>query len=347
MQVTPPERVSDTEVAAVALAFGQELLDVTHIGQMGGFGGCYIVRAQTATGARCLRRWPADVPPERVAFLQGALAHAAGRSFALFPRNEPAAAGERLIVRDGHVWEYTTWAAGAPHTDGHLSPARLDAAARTLARMHAALEGFDPRGITFARDLPAEFAVLVKLYESLRPAINRANADGVAASHLLDEIPIAVQRVAVALDRYPAVFTDTSGVAHGDIDPEHLFFTGDQVTGIIDFDETAFRPQSSDLAMLLERCTSWDAAAERAAVAAYRAERALTEDEAAAMPALATLAILGWAWEALHRRYVERADFSMFREGFPDRMRYYTKRLAALRTRGAGSGNETRPHSRH
>lgn len=354
----PGNAVPDAEVEALARAFGVRVRAATHIGQRGGFGGCYIVRLETDAGPRCLRRWPAGAPVERVHFLQAVVRHARARDFTLFPWNVAAPDGSITVVRGGHVWELTSWAAGRPDYEQAPSPARLAAAAQAIGRMHAALDGFVPPGHRYELDPAAAFAALKERYRTLGAQIRadltrtgricapsvappsvteRGDVESgsfererVAALRLLAALPGAHGRVARALARYAEVFRDVTRVAHGDIDPEHVFFQADKVTGIIDFDETAFRPQAGDVAMLLERFTGWQPKAVRTAIAAYRAIRPLSDAETAALPALATLAIVGWAWEPLQRRFVEGGDFRMYREGFAARAAYYVRRLSAI-----------------
>lgn len=324
---------SDEEIHAIIERFGLRITGLHTIGQSGGFGGCYILRAETDAGFRCLRRWPARTSAAWVGFIQAALGHARSRALDLFPEPLPDRWGERLAVMGGHAWEVTTWASGAADWKSSPSPERLTASARALARMHLAFTGFAPAATMYVRDLPSESMALTRYYAEMdsRLAALRDHGDDEGAAHtLLDAARGALSVLADGLARFPTVLGDSSLVAHGDIDPEHIFFAGDAVTGIIDFDELGFRPAAGDLAMLIERFVRWEPAGMAQAIDAYRSVRPLSPEEEEALPALAAHSILSWAWEALEKRYLGDGDFSMFRASFRQRAEFYTGRLSAI-----------------
>jgi Ser/Thr protein kinase RdoA (MazF antagonist) len=118
--------------------------------------------------------------------------------------------------------------------DGQVTPARMRAAGRALARIHACGPTFDAPGrLRFEDDEPVVDPAFQPDYrawllgelrdnlETLREAGFDA-ADAVAA--LFDE----------AGDRIPTAFE--SVLCHDDFSPENVVFDGDEVTGVLDFD---------------------------------------------------------------------------------------------------------------
>src|ERR671919_85148 len=167
-----------------------------------------------------------------------------------------------------------------------VSPRRVRAAhcaalGAALADLHLAGDGFD-----MARPNALSVSGWRALFETCR-----ADADRVLAG-LEQEIDRELTRIEREWpDDLPR------GVIHADLFPDNVFFQGDRLTGIIDFYFACVDLVAYDLAICLNAwCFEPDGAFNitkaRQMLAAYRARRAFTPRELAALPLLARGAAL-------------------------------------------------------
>jgi homoserine kinase type II len=167
-----------------------------------------------------------------------------------------------------------------------VSPRRVQAGhcaalGKALAQLHLAGAGF-PMGRPNALSVQGWRA----LFEGCR-----AGADEV-----LNGLEGEIDRELAALERaWPDDLP--RGVIHADLFPDNVFFQGDRLTGIIDFYFACTDIIAYDLAICLNAwCFEPDGAFNitkaRQMLAAYRAERAFTPRELAALPLLARGAAL-------------------------------------------------------
>ncbi len=194
------------------------------------------------------------------------------------------------------------------------SAAQTRAAGEALARLHLALAGFAP---TRANDLSLDG--WQELWSQL----------GAAAEELE---PGSRQLVDADLALLAALWPRTlpSGFVHTDLFPDNILFTGETVTGLIDFYFACTDFLAYDLAVMLNAWCfeplgrEFDSTRGRALLAGYQAVRPLEAAEAAALPVLARGAAL--------RFYLTRlADWSAPTEGALVRKkdpREYAARLA-------------------
>jgi Ser/Thr protein kinase RdoA (MazF antagonist) len=155
------------------------------------------------------------------------------RLFRDTPVPVPDVLSDGVETYDGREFAVVERLPGEP-ADGAVTPARMRAAGRTLARIHACGPTFDAPGrLRFEGDLPVVdpafdpdyrgwlLGELRENLDTLREAGFDA-ADAVAA--LFDE----------ARDRIPTAFEPV--LCHDDFSPENVLFDGDEVTGVLDFD---------------------------------------------------------------------------------------------------------------
>lgn len=184
------------------------------LGNAGGFSGARLWRIGDSF---VLRASPPDQADVSSAHLWMSEARDAGLFFV--PAIVPTLAGPTWLVLDGRLWELQSWLPGV--ADYHTAPstARLVAACTALAKLHFVWQ-----------------------------------------SHLLSPRPApAVQRRLTAL---------TGGVVHGRLQPyaakryvlqpclvdvwhDHVLFSGNEVTGIVDYAAMQFDVPHADLARLL------------------------------------------------------------------------------------------------
>ena len=188
--------------------------------------------------------------------------------------------GETFVGHDGHLWELSPWMPGEADYDRSPLPVKLAAAMAALARFHKATADF-PRSPTSPGSAAAA-AVSKRLAR-----LHELQAGGIAAlDQAIDEsvwrdlAALARQFVSVlpkAVPRVLAIVGPLAGVALPlqpclrDIWHDHVLFTGDEVTGIIDFGAMDVDTPATDVARLLGSLVGDDAAGWQTGLAAYSA----------------------------------------------------------------------------
>jgi Ser/Thr protein kinase RdoA (MazF antagonist) len=246
-----------------------------------GFSGARIWRS--AHGWR-LKSWPcADVAAEHLRDTHAWMRHAAVLDF--IPRVEPTRTGDTIVVDDAWIWDIVTWRPGEPLSH-RPSPARLAAAGRAVAQLHNIWQTHPHRR---AGVCPAVWRRLDALKRI--PAIDDSPARNLIAT---------VRRLAVGC---ASALIPWRGNNFGlqpclcDLRADHVLFTGDQVTGIIDFGSAKIDHPMADLARLLGDCQI-DNIPGQPLLDAYHAIRPLSGADYAMIAALertgAVVALLTW-----------------------------------------------------
>jgi len=216
----------------------------------------------------------------------------------LADRGVPAARLREVVESNGLWYEIGDVAAGSDTYAGvdtwepFRSDAHVASAGRMLARLHAAGESMRPA----VPQPQAGFVVqidLVRLCPSDALAVLcdlRRSVAGYLAGQSWDAA--VDDAYGAAFDRLRPVLGDLPRTAlHGDWQTNNLFFTGDDVSGIIDFHQADHGPRVLDLAVAVERnCFFWnrisdgeagayDLGAAARLVDAYRSQQELTPVE--------------------------------------------------------------------
>ena len=255
-----------------------------------GFSGARLWQVEHGDQRFALRRWPAPAgPPSRLYEIHGLQRHLACRGLPV-PAPTPSIAGGVIVEIDGAWWELAPWMPGAADYWHDPRPAKLIAAMQTLAQLHlGAADYVSPAGrgglqnaaspaIT-RRDQRAR-ALLGGELEILRTAVRRAaaSADGPLAAEALDLLQRALPSLAARLATWPVVELPTQWRL-GDVWHDHVLFTGDRVTGVIDFGAAAVDWPAGDVARLLGSLVADDPARWSQGLAAYEAIRPLADNE--------------------------------------------------------------------
>ena len=294
-----------SEVFARYPASAQPTAEPIALGNAGGFSGARLWRYDSAVGLLVLRRWPDNGPG--IAHLQkvhGWLARADRLGFVPVP----IAASDGRSVREvgGALWSVEPWKPGAAVATP--SPAQVASAFTALAEFHGAMGERTPSGPS------AGLAARVLEIEALlRTDIPEWHA-------IVDHSPngplrdLARRWLALAEPAAPGCLDATRKAAARalpiqpvirDARPEHVLFTGDHVSGWVDFGAMDRDAASADLARLLGGW-SLDASLREHAITSYRAVRALCEFEVRAVDAFerSTDLLMGARWVRWH--FVER-----------------------------------------
>lgn len=279
---------------------------VEPLGSAGGFSGAAFWRLTTPRGLLCLRQWPAEHPsPERLRFIHAVLRHVHEGGFKLAATPLATTAGETFVSHAGHLWELTPWLPGAADYHDHPSPARLAAAMRTLAEFHQAAKTFSlplPLGEGWGEGSSPPFPLQLGQGESLSPGIRerldrlrRLAAGGLddlrqkmrretwpelfdRGVALLDLFPLATPRVESQLAAAASLTVPLQPCIR-DVWSDHLLFTGDEVTGLIDFGAMRIDNVATDVARLLGSLAGDAPAARHTGISSYESLRPLSPAE--------------------------------------------------------------------
>ena len=244
------------------------------LGAAGGMSGAQFWRITAPRGTLVLRRWPTEHPtPERLRFIHAVLDHAAQRGITFLPVPIRHDDGESFVQHAGHLWELAPWMPGTADYERSPSVEKLRAAMTALAQFHVAIADFDvaPKRLlahTVEAPRPRSRAALTRLRELTHGGINelsRAITDTIwpelapLARQFVAALPSAVPRAIAQLEPLANVPLPLQPCLR-DIWHDHVLFTGDEVTGLIDFGAVDIDTPATDIARLLGSLVGDDAA---------------------------------------------------------------------------------------
>ncbi len=285
------------------------------LGNAGGLSGARLWRFDSGLGPMVARAWPVDGPePEALLAIHRWLAWLADLEFIPIPLQ--TSDGRTLIDLAGRSWEIAPWRPGAASPDRPPSFAQLRAAFSALAAVHQRLAFESTR--TPSPGLAARLAEASGLLSSdlaqLESIVRRDAKDPLAAP--------ALRWIALARDGLPHLIARLRREAWTpipiqpvlrDARPDHFLFTGDRLTGLVDFGAIGLDSPASDLARLIGEGIGPDLSARSSALDAYAAVRPLDATEARLIDLFAdSAAWLGparWVrWHFLDRRQFDDPD---------------------------------------
>jgi Ser/Thr protein kinase RdoA (MazF antagonist) len=278
----------------------------------GGWSGSRLWRiTDTAGRIMCLRRWPAEHPaPDRLRLIHAVLQNVQfGLPVVACPL--PTTAQTTFVEHAGHLWELTAWLPGIADYHSHPSQPRLRAAMRVLAQFHNLAarykrrEGPAPAVIERVRHLEgAKSRGLSLLQQSLTPPL------GNEIDSLANRLIAAAQRCLAsssAAERLSQTPDLPLQPAIRDIHHDHLLFTGETVSGLIDFGALRIDTPLTDIARLVGSLVGDDDESRQFALSTYSELRPLSPFDRALIHALdesgLIIATLNWlTWLYLERR---------------------------------------------
>jgi homoserine kinase type II len=317
------------------------------LGSAGGMSGAQFWRINSSRGMLCLRCWPVEHPsPQRLTFIHAVLQHAAGRGISFIPVPTTTREGKSFVHHAGHLWQLEPWMHGTADYEHAPCVEKLRAAMTAVAQFHLATSDFAPRGtqVAFGRkaeSLPviATPAIARRLAE-LHDMSKKGTSDLASAIdyHIWPELaPLARQFIALLPNAAQTAIEQLEPLAHvrlplqaclRDIWHDHILFTGNDVTGIVDFGAIDIDTPATDIARLLGSLVGDDSEGWQTGLAAYSAVRQLSSEESAAVVALdkSGVVLAGCNW--IRWIYVEGRDFEN-RQQVTDRFRMIVRRCAA------------------
>ena len=289
------------------------------LGSAGGMSGAQFWRITAPRGILLLRRWPPEhPPPERLCFIHAVLRHAAQRGIAFLPLPFATRDGETFVEHAGYLWELAPFLPGAADYERAPSLEKLRAAMTALAEFHLAVADFVIAGdLRVAGAAPAVTRRSARLHDlahggidELSGAITRATWPDLAplAHQFVAALPRAVPRAIAQLEPLAGIRLPLQ-VCIRDIWHDHVLFTGNEVTGLIDFGAAGIDTPATDIARLLGSLVGDDSAGWQTGLAAYSAIRPLTRDESLAAFALNASATILAGCNWIRWLYIEHREF--------------------------------------
>lgn len=316
------------------------------LGVTGGFSGAVIWRVSVAGNELCLRRWP-QVHPSLTGLLaiHGLLEHTALAGCDIVPVPMVTRYGETHFVHEDHLWELTPWMPGEASLASHPSSEKLVAAMNTLARFHhaAASYRFDA---SVPHEAPApglqeRLAIIHNLQqgelEQLWRETRAAQASDLRdlAFELLEGISRTLDPVAKYLEQIVSTPLPLQWCLR-DIRHDHLLFTNEQVTGLLDFGAVAIDSVAGDVARLLGSIVNDQPKSWQAGIEAYDAQRALSPAERLAIVGYDQGGLICSATNWVRWLFVEGRSFPQI-HALHDQLVWLRDRLQMLATQSAAS----------
>ena len=307
-------------------------LRVEPLGNRGGFSGAGIWRVVTEAGDFALRRWPSPgLPRERILGLHRLLEHLrmSGLKFVAVPlRTNDGTSLPRIAGHDGQL---EPWLPGLADFHAGSTHQRLRAAMAALAQWHLAAERFVPdadsatwfasRASSSSPAIAERLAILERAEMGQRGAmglmgriewrLSQSNETAIRdlSRRILEHFQSGLDRVVDELHLVRDVAVCLQPCLR-DVWHDHVLFTGNEVTGLIDPSACRTENVASDLSRLIgslvqDDRTEWDFA-----LAEYQRHRPLTANELALVAVLDRSGVLlsGWTW--LEWLYLERRPFA-------------------------------------
>jgi homoserine kinase type II len=292
----------------------------------------------------CLRRWPTEHPsPQRLKFIHSVLHHAALRGVSFIPVPVTTREGVSFVHHAGHLWQLERWMPGSADYEQSPRIEKLRAAMRALAQFHVATRNIEQSARDISIVSEAESATahaatsrrLSQLRELSHRGTNelaRAITDKIwpelapLARQFVAACPIVAQVAIEMLEPFAGVPLPLQPCLR-DIWHDHILFTGDEVTGIVDFGAVDVDTPATDIARLLGSLVGDDSEGWQTGLAAYLAVRPVSSEELLAAHALdkSGTILAGCNW--IRWIYVEERWFGN-RQQVIDRFRKILARVA-------------------
>jgi homoserine kinase type II len=289
---------------------------VEPLGSAGGMSGAQFWRLVAPRGTLLVRCWPIEHPsPERLTSIHAVLRHAAAKGMTIIPAPFLTTHGESFVNHVGRLWELAPWMPGIADYDRAPRREKLGAAMMALARFHVAVADYPARHSSASA--PAVAHRLARLRELQKGGVVILSRR-ITTSTWAELAAPAREFVALLPAVVPNVVATLTPLANEmlplqmclrDVWHDHVLFTGDAVTGIVDFGAVDVDTPATDVARLLGSLVGDEAAGWTEGLQAYKQVRPLSPAERPAVPALdaAGTVLAGCNW--IRWIYVDGREF--------------------------------------
>ncbi len=291
---------------------------VQFLGSAGGFSGAQLWKLATPQGDWCLRGWPpGSIDPARLTWIHNNLSQIVRAGCRIVPRALPTREGATLVAYDGRLWDLSPWLSGAANYGQAPTRTKLLAALQTLARFHrSARDAAASRPAISASPSLADRVALIQalnggLWQELCQATRSQAASELAhrARLILEYYRRSAPDVLQQLRAAQPLHTPLQ-ICHGDLWHDHVLFSGEEVTGLVDFGAMKMESCAIDIARLLGSLVKDDPTLWQIGVAAYEQIEPLSAADRALIAVFDQSTVLlsgmNWlTWLLLQRRQFE------------------------------------------
>jgi homoserine kinase type II len=260
---------------------------IAPFGNAGGFSGAAVWRVESLAGPLCLRAGPvgglADVivRPHRLMGLARTPIH----NLTFVPAIYPNLDGQTTVAHSGRSWELIEWMPGRADFHDRPTAERLGEACAALARLHRAWAGEHAsrgRCPAVVRRWRTADTMRRHLASGWRPDFTAAEADPVRpwSERAWRVAPRLQEGVAATLAPWLDRLVPVQACL-GDVWHDHLLFTGDRLTGLIDYGAVKADHRAADAGRMLGSLIGDDEARFAEGVRAYAAVMPFDDEDAA------------------------------------------------------------------
>lgn len=307
----------------------------------GGFSGAALWRIEREAESFCLRQWPPTHPSlERLQYIHGILQQVAIEvSEVAQPISDRH--GQTIIAEAGTLWELSHWKPGVANYHQLPSKTKLTAAMRLLCRFHHAAGRCTPPHTAAPTGLVSRREQLARLlagdFERVRRAVSPVQWPELfhTANQVLNWFPQHAPRVNQLLNSACESQVPLQPCIR-DIWHDHVLFTGERVTGLVDFGALREDHVAADITRLLGSLVRDDQDGWQAGLAAYEERRQLSFTEARIVAAYDQSAVLLSGLNWLQWLYLEGRQFDN-PQRVQQRLAEIVERLARLGANWQGS----------
>jgi homoserine kinase type II len=286
-----------------------------------GFSGCTIWRVTADAGVFCLKCWPEEnPPPERLPWIHQVMRSAREQGLSFVPLPLATRSGAISCELAGCTWELMTWLPGEANYVSQPTDQKLENAFRALAKFHAVTRNqkrATPATELEKRVIPAIWERLARfgIYDELYPFMIRRAVN----EHRIPEVDDLAKKWAESRFQPPPDYQERLFAVHQrpftlqpsirDLWHDHVLFSGDAVSGFVDFGAMRMDTPLVDISRLLGSFARDDAAQRTIALDAYSEVCPLSERDRETIDLLDHVStwIAGWNW--LEWLYVEKRTF--------------------------------------
>jgi len=253
------------------------------LGNRRGFSGAFLWQVKESAGDFCLRAWPpGDPSPERLTWIHGLMIKAWSAGLSFVPALLATTQGTTWVEQAGRQWELTSWMPGRADFQEQPTQQKIAAACTALALVHKAWAGTASAtgpcpAIQRRLERSAEWTALAR--RAGRPNFSALDR------HVRSLAERGWETLVIWLDLVPRLLSPWAlrpfplQPCLCDIWHDHVLFTGDMVTGLVDYGGAKVDQVAVDLARLLGSMLEDQAGLRAAGLEAYVRQRPLFLDE--------------------------------------------------------------------
>jgi Ser/Thr protein kinase RdoA (MazF antagonist) len=272
----------------------------------------------------CLKRWPAEhPPPARLPWIHQVQLRARQQGLNFVAEPQHTQAGQTICEFAGSTWELMTWLPGEVDPSHSPAPARIAAAFRALAKFHLATVDHEQNATPHSFQPAPAFADRLARWQQLTAGKSEQIQRAVDQQRIpqFDDLArqwIARQRLASHSNLPPDLADQLLAAARlslplqpaiRDLWRDHVLFSGNEVSGFLDFGAMRVDTPLTDIARLLGSLAQDDATLRNIACDAYAEQIPLSPRERELIDLLDHSGTLIGGWNWLDWLYVEQRQF--------------------------------------